>query len=707
MRKSLLLSVTLLQLFLCMTTRAGEVTAASTMPSAVQGLLDASDWSLERDGAIPLNGEWELYWNQLLEPPDINGQSSRLNPAFVKVPKDWHSYTIDGKSVPNHGYATYRLRIKLASGEMHKHEALYISGIATAYRLWIDGSFAASNGTVGTDRDSMIPMNYAKIVTFIPDKQEIELVLQVSNFVQRKGGIWASISLGSEPQIVYERDKKVTVEASLAASLTIMGFYHLVLFALRRKDKSPLFLGTLCLLIAVRTLFVGEGLALRLLTVISWELGTKLEYLGVLLGIAMVVMLVYSQYPGDMNRTLRNIAVWISVSCALTVVLTAAVSYTRFMLAFQLWILICFGYVAFVYVLALIRRREAAGFNCVALILFIAAAVNDTLFYNHVVSTGDSFPLGLVGALFMQSFVVSMKFSRSFKQVEKLSGELVVINETLEGKIIERTVQLRQSVADLQKANGELSQLEASRRRLMSGISHELGTPLTLIQGYVNGMMDGVIDPGNPKYLNLIYEKTVYLDRIIGDLMELSKLEAGQIEFHFELLPAEDYFYHIFEKYEHELRSNGLQFEWSGLATGDDRSKTGAGVVAFSGDPLRVEQVASNLLTNARKFTSAGGAIRMELLFEPDPGTLTLSVSDTGEGIAEEEVPFIFDRFYRGKGSKEGRAVGTGLGLAISKEIVEAHDGTIGVVSKLGQGSTFYFKLPAWYETAGGSGEGR
>ncbi|NEW08574.1 hypothetical protein GK047_21475 [Paenibacillus sp. SYP-B3998] len=705
MRKSALYSVMLLMVVFCTAFRADEALAVVKAPHALQGVLDATGWSAERDGDLPLEGEWEFYWNQLLEPNDINDQSSHLNPTYVKVPNEWHGYTIGGKPLSNDGYTTYRLQIKLPPGEIHKHEALYISGIATAYRLWIDGSYATSNGTVGNSKDSMIPRNYAKIVTFTPDKQQIELVLQVSNFVQRKGGLWSSIRLGSEQQISYERDKKVTVEASLAASLAIMGFYHLVIFLLRRKDMSPLFLGTLCLVIAIRTLFVGEALAIRLFPGISWEWGTKLEYLGVLLGIALVVALVNSQYPGEMNRNMCKIAVWVSVSCAFVVLITSAGLYTRMMLAFQLWILLIFGYVAFVYVLALLRRKEAAGFNCVALLLFIAAAVNDTLYYNHTVSTGDSFPLGLVGALFIQSFVLSRKFSRSFKQVEKLSRELAVINETLEEKIKERTVQLRQSVANLQKANNELSQLETSRRHLLSGISHELGTPLTSIQGYVNGMKDGVIDPGNPKYLNLIYEKTVYLDRIIGDLMELSKLEARQMAFHFEPLPAEDYFRHIYEKYEPELRSNGQQFEWDGLQSAEESLKNDGRIVIFSGDPLRMEQVVSNLLTNARKFTSAGGTIRIDLLFEHEPGTITLRVSDTGEGIADEDLPFIFDRFYRGKGSKERRAVGTGLGLAIAKEIIEAHGGTIGVESKPGQGSAFFFKLRAYCEKFGGSGE--
>lgn len=700
---ALRLHIWLFLLLFCAAFRVDEVMAAAETPHASQGLLDISEWSLERDGTIPLVGEWAFYWNRLLEPSDFTRPSSTMAPAYVQVPKEWNHYTINAKPLSNQGYATYRLLIKLAPGEVSQHQALYISGIATAYRLWIDGKPAAANGKVGTSRSLMIPAHYAQMATFIPDKPQVELVIQVSNFVQRKGGMWSSIRLGREEGIGYEREKNIAMNAALTASLAIMGIYHLVLFTLRHKDKSPLYFGVLCMAIAVRSLFVGESLGARLLTGFSWEWGVKFEYLGFILGIALIMALVYTQYPDEMSKTFRNISSMISILAALAVFATSASVFTYMMQYFQVWILLCFGYMTFVYALALSRRRESAGINCVSLLFFIVTAVNDVLYYNQIISTGDWFPIGLIGALLAQSFIISRTFSRSFKQTEKLSGELAAINESLEQRIKDRTLQLRRTVADLQQANSDLSQMEASRRQLMSGISHELGTPLTSIQGYVNAMMDGTVDPGNPKYLNRIHEKTKYLDRLIGDMLDLSRLEARQVAFHFEPLPADDFFRHLFEKYELEVRANGKRFEWSGTGAAEPGENNDGRTAYFSGDPLRVEQVVANLLSNARKYTPEGGTIRMQLRIEPEPGAVILRVSDTGTGIAEEDLPYIFDRFYRGRSSKERQSAGTGLGLAIAKEIVEAHNGTIGAEGQPGQGSTFYFKLPAWGEPAGGN----
>ncbi|TBL76510.1 ATP-binding protein [Paenibacillus thalictri] len=688
----------LIALFWALTLVQGAYAPAEAPQAAQQGVFDATGWHAEWDGELPLDGEWEFYWNQLLEPDHFQKIPVSSNFTYVTVPKEWHSYTLDGRPLPYYGYATYRLRLNLGSEELHKRMALYISGIDSAYRLWINGSLASSNGTVGTNKISTIPRSYAQVVTFTPDQGEVELVLQVAGFEQRKAGVWSSIRLGSEQHIVSEWVKHITLEIALAASLGIMGFYHLVIFLFRQKDRSPLFLGLLCLAIAIRTLCVGEALVFQLFPFISWECGTKMEYLCAFLGIALLVALAYSQYPHEMNRSLYKTALGGSLSGALVVIFTSSEFYTRIMLPIQLWIMICFGFVAFVYFFALLKRKEAAGFNCGAIFLLVAAGVNDTLYYNHVIATGDVTPFALVGALFIQAFIFSRKFARSFKQEENLSRELTLVNESLEEKIRKRTSLLSQSVFELQKANDELSQLETSRRQLMSGISHELGTPLTSIQGYVNAMKDGIIDPGNPKYLDLIYGKTVYLDRIIGDLVELSKLEARQMAFHFETLPAEGYFRYIYEKYEPEFQSDGKILEWHNVQTIEENLRKDDRIVAFTGDPLRLEQVVSNLLTNARKFTEQGGIIRMELHYEHVPGTITLRVADTGEGISEEDLPFVFEQFYRGKQAKRQRTAGMGLGLAIAKEIIQAHGGTIGVESAPGKGSLFYFKLQAGYE---------
>jgi signal transduction histidine kinase len=227
--------------------------------------------------------------------------------------------------------------------------------------------------------------------------------------------------------------------------------------------------------------------------------------------------------------------------------------------------------------------------------------------------------------------------------------------------------------------------MEQSLRHLLSDISHELGTPLTSIQGYMKAMMDGVIAPGHPKYMRMIFEKTMVMDRLIGDLFELSKLEAKQIAFDFQTVAAIPYLSKLYDKYKLDLAGYDYELAFE-LDAGLDESYT------VELDPARMEQVIVNLLNNAKHHTVPGRAIHIEVQLKKDE--MTVHILDHGSGMDEAEIPYLFDRFYRGKHSKRNKSKGSGLGLSICKEIITIHGGTIGIHSKLGEGSDVYFAIP-------------
>lgn len=202
--------------------------------------------------------------------------------------------------------------------------------------------------------------------------------------------------------------------------------------------------------------------------------------------------------------------------------------------------------------------------------------------------------------------------------------------------------------------------------------------------------MQGVIKENQPKYLQLIFQKTKLIDHIFRDLLELSKLEARKLEFRFVTVSAQQLFQELRDKYKLDLHNSRLTVHWAEFA------QHGADQVMVKADMMRIEQVFGNLLGNAKKFTPAEGTItvRAQLARDVD-GTcrFEVSVADTGPGIQAEELPFLFDRFYRGKNSHKQRHGGYGLGLAISKEILEYHEGRIYVISRVNEGSTFTFSL--------------
>ncbi|WP_052487730.1 ATP-binding protein [Gordoniibacillus kamchatkensis] len=281
----------------------------------------------------------------------------------------------------------------------------------------------------------------------------------------------------------------------------------------------------------------------------------------------------------------------------------------------------------------------------------------------------------------------------------------------LERTVRERTLELAEANGRLERVNlelehayRELSEMEQSRRMLFTNISHELGTPLTSIQGYIKGMLDGIETFRDRKYIQRIYDKTVYLHRIIKDLFELSKLESKQIRFDFgweELLP---FVRALYTRYAYDVKAKGLRFVFVESAS----ASGGAAMVRI--DPVRIEQVAANFIVNALKFTPEGGTVRLEVKVERrsmTEGRATVSVRDTGVGMDEADARHVFDRFYRGKGAYRSKSEGAGLGLAISKEIIRQHDGEIGVSSKPGEGSEFFFTLPVQFIGDSQSGEDR
>lgn len=227
-----------------------------------------------------------------------------------------------------------------------------------------------------------------------------------------------------------------------------------------------------------------------------------------------------------------------------------------------------------------------------------------------------------------------------------------------------------------------LARAEELRRNLVADVAHELRTPLTVIQGNLRAILDGVY-PLEAGEIATIYDETRLLSRLVDDLRELAQAEAGQLPL--EQRPVD--------------MAELVQTALSGFApVANEQQVTLTAEIAPNlpmahADPDRISQVLRNLLSNALRHTSSGGQVTVTAQAGPE-GFITLRVRDTGSGIAPEDLPHVFERFWRADRSRARRTGGTGLGLAIARHLIEAHGGKIGVESRLGQGATFWFTLP-------------
>lgn len=247
------------------------------------------------------------------------------------------------------------------------------------------------------------------------------------------------------------------------------------------------------------------------------------------------------------------------------------------------------------------------------------------------------------------------------------------VQETLEQRVVERT-------RELSEANERLRELDRLKDRFVSNVSHELRTPLANIKLYA-----GLLKHGKPEkfhhYLESLRRDSLRLEKLIEDLLELSRLNAGTVAIILNPIDVNQLIESLIADRANLVADRGLAL----------RLDLGSNLPPVLGDPWRLEQVLSNLLANAMNYTPQGGTITIRTSRQENDHQewVTITVEDTGLGIAAEELPHVFERFYRGTAGRKSGAPGSGLGLAICKELVDLLGGRITVESESGHGTTF------------------
>lgn len=262
--------------------------------------------------------------------------------------------------------------------------------------------------------------------------------------------------------------------------------------------------------------------------------------------------------------------------------------------------------------------------------------------------------------------------------VKQAYRELEQLNQTLEERVRQRT-------RELQTANDKLQELDRLKSTFVSIVSHELRTPMTSIKGYVENMLDGLTGSLTEKQshsLERVKHNIDRLTRMINELLDLSRIEAGRMELHMGPLSLREVVTEVVESYQAAAREKAITL----------RILPQENVPHVNGDADKLNRILTNLIHNAIKFTPPGGEIRVQTQVR-DAAYVETSVIDSGCGIAAHEQDKVFDKFYWSE-SVPVEERGAGLGLAIAKNLVELHGGRIRVDSTLGEGSRFSFTIP-------------
>ncbi|WP_026476531.1 sensor histidine kinase [Alkaliphilus transvaalensis] len=247
----------------------------------------------------------------------------------------------------------------------------------------------------------------------------------------------------------------------------------------------------------------------------------------------------------------------------------------------------------------------------------------------------------------------------------------------------------------LKESIGLQLEYERNRNELMSNISHDLKTPVTAIKGYVEGIMDGVADSPEKqeRYIKTIYTKANDMDRLIDELLLYSKLDIKRLPFHFENVNIGQFLLDLTEELQFDLEYRGVKIAFKGQQGEHLR------VLA---DREKIKRVIGNIVENAVKYMNKENGVIDVYLEKKATGNIMVEIRDNGQGIPEEYLPFIFDRFYRVDPSRNINTGGSGLGLAIAKRIIQEHGGEIWAKSEVDRGTSIIFTLKEWKEIDGG-----
>ncbi len=283
-------------------------------------------------------------------------------------------------------------------------------------------------------------------------------------------------------------------------------------------------------------------------------------------------------------------------------------------------------------------------------------------------------------------YIFSLRLSRPLKQIKNAAAK--ISNGEFEKRV---DIRSKDEIGELAKTFNQmataLQNLEEMRREFIANVSHELRTPMTSIRGFVEGILDGTIPPERQnRYLTIVRDETNRLNRLVNDLLDLAKMEAGEMPLTMIPLDINELVRKCVIKLETLLLEKGL------LVDADFEEEE----MLVKADADAIERVLYNLMHNAIKFTPSGGTIRVTTRYQK--GRVEVTVKDNGIGIDENELDMIWDRFYKSDKSRGRDKTSTGLGLAIVRNIIHEHGQKVWAESKAGEGASFIFTLDRAFE---------
>ncbi|HBR02733.1 MAG TPA: regulator, partial [Ruminiclostridium sp.] len=620
----------------------------SKTPKALNGIMDLRNWNTDKAGTIPLNGEWEFYFGQLLYPDDFKSYKP-LGRTIQKVPSEWSQYKFEGERLPSYGTATYRLKILLPNGG--GNYGIKITCICSSARIFADNQQILVCGNPGESFETTKHKCYADTGYFSTDKAEVELLVQVANYTYTKSGICYEIHFGSQQSAKALRIYNLFLDTALIFGMFFISLYFFGIGLQRKNNRGMIFIAVYCFLSAIHEGFRSEAIFDYFFPTVSFDFSAKVSAVSYMLCAYSLIRFVYFSIKASFSRRANILIDAIGLTYLLLIL------FTDFYLRSYSYIIII---VSNIYAISLLLQiifkhihTKIEGRYYLYIAIISSAILSLTSLLNIVLLWESNIFIPVFQPIFVLSFSLYMseKYENSYKTIEMLSEKLSVLDK-LKDDFLAKT-------------------------------SHELKTPLNgvinISQSLLNGA-GGSLNTAQAEDIQLILSIGKRLSTLVYDILDYSKLKVMDIKLNIICLDVHQVVESTVEIFRYLIKGRPITLE----------NKIPPNEYMVLADENRLKQIITNLLDNSIKFT-AEGSISTDC--RQDGEFLWIEIRDTGIGIPESKLKDIFTSYEQVEEQSTGSG-GTGLGLAITKQLVELHQGRIFAQSEPGQGACFTFSIP-------------
>ncbi len=428
---------------------SSQAIADNTNAQVVKGVIDLRQWDFGAKGSINISGEWELYWGKLLTPAEIHSGKISID-TFLRVPGYFHDV-----GYPSLGVAT--LRAVILSPRSHEYLTVYINDVLSSYKVWLDGVYLGQVGEVA--EKNSIPDYFPMVFNFPADSSAHEIVIQIANHSHAFGGIYSPIRVGTPRSIMIQRFAIAAKNIIACVALIVMAVFNFMLFRLRSKEPVFLYMGIFAFLLGYRSLFSEEKLIVFAFPNLSWQWIYKLDFWGFYLGVPVFLGYTVRVFPKMRPIGLiRAIQIFL-ILCSIFVLFTPVIVNFYTLNLVHITVLITVVVVVYNILYLSFKGVLIARFFIIAIFLIAAAAVNDILLHQGVISSVELAHFGAVAFIFFQTYELYQRFDKTFVENEKLRLQLEDENKQLEGMVHERTRELVELNQELLENQQELMSL--------------------------------------------------------------------------------------------------------------------------------------------------------------------------------------------------------------------------------------------------------